>query len=298
LLRSLIDAWIARYAKPEPAALGAVAHLRPVVVVTGASRGIGYALAYRFARAGHDVALIARTQEPLEEAAAAIAREFRVRTLAIAVDITSPDAPSLIDAKLADAGFYTDILVNCAGLGLAGRFAEQGEEEVMRLLNLNIAALTRLMHHTLARQLARARGGIINVASLGGMVPGPYQAAYYASKSYVISLTEAVGAEIAGRGVRICAVAPGPVNTGFHEAMGSEFSFYRQLIMPLSAEGTARSAYLEYVLGIRVIVPGVINKLLAIAVWIVPHFILLPIVSWLLRPARMRPWAERLDDRD
>jgi short-subunit dehydrogenase len=244
------------------------------------------------------VALIARSQEPLDEAVAAIAREFRVRTLALAVDITSPDAPDLIDAKLADGGFYADILVNCAGLGLAGRFAEQGEEEVMRLLDVNVAALTRLMHHTLARQLARARGGIINVASLGGMVPGPYQAAYYASKSYVISLTEAVGAEIAGRGVRICAVAPGPVNTGFHEAMGSEFSFYRQLIVPLSAQGTANAAYREYVLGIRVIVPGLINKLLAIAVWILPNFILLPIVSWLLRPAKVRPWAERLDNRD
>jgi short-subunit dehydrogenase len=298
LLRSLIDIWISRYASPEPAALGAVAHLRPAVVVTGGSRGIGYALAHRFARAGYDVAVIARSQAPLEEAAATIARECRVRALALPLDVTHADAPSLIDARLADAGFYTDVLVNCAGVGLAGRFVDHSDPEILDLLNLNVGALTRLMHHALGRQVARGRGGVMNIASLGGMVPGPYQAAYYASKAYVLSLTEGVGEEIAGRGVRICAVAPGPVNTGFHAAMGSEFSFYRQLIMPLNTRSTAEWAYAEYVLGIRVIVPGVINKVLALASWILPNFILAPIVGWLLRPAKLRPWAERLDSQD
>ena len=110
----------------------------------------------------------------------------------------------------------------------------------MHLLDLNVAALTRLMHHVLPGMLARARGGILNVASLGGLVPGPYQAAYYASKAYVVSLTEAVAAENAGRGVRFMALAPGPVNTGFHAAMGAELSFYRQLIFALERGATAR----------------------------------------------------------
>ena len=162
----------------------------------------------------------------------------------------------------------------------------------MHLIDLNVTALTRLMHHALPRMLARARGGILNVASLGGLVPGPYQAAYYASKAYVISLTEAVASEAAGRGVRFTALAPGPVDTGFHAAMGAEFSFYRQLILPLSPEGTANAAYRGYVLGCHLVVPGLINKVLALALRILPHTLLLPFVRWLLRPAEQRPWRD------
>ena len=151
------------------------------------------------------------------------------------------------------------------------------------------------MHHTLPRLIARGRGGILNVASVGGLVPGPYQAAYYASKAYVISLTEAVGTEIAGLGVRMCVLAPGPVNTGFHQAMGTDFSFYRQLILPLSAQATANAAYRGYVLGCRLVVPGIMNKLLAIALKIIPHALLMSIVGWLLRPAEPQSASPKKD---
>lgn len=288
MLRRLLDMWIGRYARPTPASLDAVAHLRPIVVVTGGSRGIGLALARRFAQAGHDVALVARTLDPLEEAATAIRREFSVDALPLALDITKPDAPRAIDASLAEAGFYLDILVNNAGIGLAGSFHEHAEEDVAQLVDLNVAALTRLMHHALPRLLARGRGGIINLASLGGLSPGPYQAAYYASKAYVISLTEAVAYEVAGHGVRLTAVAPGPVDTGFHEAMGSELAFYRQLIVALSPESVARSAYRGYVLGWRLVVPGLFNKLLVIPLRILPHRLLAPLIGWLLHPRAQR----------
>jgi short-subunit dehydrogenase len=293
LLRRLLDLWIARYARPSPDARAAVAHLRPVVVVTGGSRGIGLALARRFAQAGHDVALIARNLEPLQKAAAAITREFSVEAFALALDITRADAPRELDARLAAHGLYLDVLVNNAGVGLAGPFVEHGDEDVMRLLDLNVAALTRLMHHALPGMLARAQGGILNVASLGGLAPGPYQAAYYASKAYVISLTEAVGYETGGAGVRLSALAPGPVDTGFHAAMGAEQSFYRQLIFPLSPDETARAAYRGYVLGCRLIVPGLMNKVLAVALRILPHTALLPLIGWLLRPRAERFWDER-----
>ena len=256
MLGRLPDLWIARYARPQPDALQAVADLKPVTVVTGASRGIGLALARRFAQAGHDVALIARTAGPLEEAAKEIARGFSVRTFAIPLDITRADARHALDAHLIARGLYLDVLVNNAGVGLSGDFAGHAQDDVMRLVDLNVAALTRLMHHALPSMLARARGGILNVASLGGLGPGPYQAAYYASKAYVISLTEAVGYETAGSGVRLSVLAPGPVDTAFHAAMGAEHSFYRQLIFALSPEATARAAYRGYVLGCRLVVPG------------------------------------------
>ena len=298
MLRRLPDLWIARYAKPQPDALHAVAHLRPVTVVTGASRGIGLALARRFAQARYDVALVARNAGPLEEAAASIARDFPVKTCAIALDVTQADAPRALEAQLAARGLYLDVLVNNAGVGLSGPFETHAEGDVLRLLDLNVAALTRLMHHALPGMLARARGGVLNVASLGGLAPGPYQAAYYASKAYVISLSEAVGYETAGSGVRLSVLAPGPVDTGFHAAMGAEHSFYRQLIFPLSPEATARAAYHGYVLGCRLVVPGLMNKVLAVALRILPHTALLPLIGWLLRPREERSWNGTADNED
>jgi short-subunit dehydrogenase len=298
LLRRLADLWIARYARPSQAARAAVAKLRPVTVVTGGSRGIGLALARRFAEGGHDVALVARNAAALEQAAARIANDFPVRAFAIDLDITQADAPRALEAQLAERGLYLDVLINDAGVGLSGPFDAHGEADVMRLLDLNVAALTRLMHHALPAMLARARGGIVNVASLGGLAPGPYQAAYYASKAYVISLTEAVGYEIAGSGVRLMALAPGPVDTGFHAAMGAEHAFYRQLILPLTPEATARAGYRGYVLGRRLVVPGLLNTALAIALRLLPHTLVLPLIGWLLRPREERPWDDKRQNRD
>ena len=280
----LLNKWIARNAQPSAAALDAVAGLKPAVVVTGGSRGIGLALARRFAKAGHDVAILARNFDALQEAAAAIERNFGVKAHAIVIDVTEPDAPRSLDTQLAERGCYMDVLVNSAGIGLSGRFESHSEKDVVHLLDLNVRALTRWMHHALPAMLARGRGGILNVASLGGLAAGPYQAAYYASKAYVISLTEAAAWENAGEGVRLTVLAPGPVNTSFHEAMGAESSFYRQLLPALSPERTANSAYSGFVLGRCLIVPGVINTFMAIALRILPHTLLLPLTGWLLRP--------------
>ncbi len=295
MIRRLIDLWLARYARPSAAAWQAVAHLKPITVVTGGSRGIGLALARRFAKAGHDVALIARHADAVKAAAAAVAREHDVKALAIAMDATDIDAPQRIDAHLAANGFYLDTLINCAGVGLSGPFVGHSETAIASLLDLNVTALTRLTRHALPQMLARASGGIINVASLGGLVPGPNQAAYYASKAYVVSLTRAIATENSGRGVRLMALAPGPVNTGFHQAMGAELSFYRQLILALSADQTARAAYRGYVLGWRLYVPGITGKLLQIALWIIPHALLLPITGWLLHRREERTWIDTTD---
>lgn len=285
----LLDKWIARYAQPSAAALDAVAGLKPAVVVTGGSRGIGLALARRFAKAGHDVAILARNSDALQEAAAAIERNFGVKAHAIVIDVTEPDAPRSLDTQLAERGCYMDVLVNSAGIGLSGRFESHSEKDVVHLLDLNVRALTRWMRHALPAMLARGRGGILNVASLGGLAAGPYQAAYYASKAYVISLTEAAAWENAGEGVRLTVLAPGPVNTSFHEAMGAQSSFYRQLVPALSPERTANSAYSGFVLGRCLIVPGVINTFMAVALRILPHTLLLPLVGWLLRPREELP---------
>ena len=292
----LIDHWLSRHAEPSAAARAAVAGLKPMTVVTGGSRGIGLALARRFAKAGHDVALVARHADALQAAAASIARELHVTALAIPSDVTDASAAQRIEANLVANGFYLDVLINCAGIGLAGPFLSHSEDAIQRMLDVNVDALTRLMRHALPAMVARAEGGIINVASLGGLVPGPNQAAYYASKAYVVSLTRAVATENAGSGVRVMALAPGPVDTGFHHAMGAELSFYRQLMVALSTDQTARAAYRGYILGRRLVVPGITAKLLQIALWIIPHALLLPLIGWLLRRREERPWSDTGDN--
>ena len=254
-----------------------------MVVVTGGSEGIGYELARRFAGAGNDVMLVARRAEPLERAAAAIHAEFKVNAVVVPADVTAPDAIATIDRALAHRGAYADVLVNSAGIGLAGPFHAQAPEDVMRLVDLNVRALTALTRHYLDGMRRRGRGGILNLASLGGYTPGPYQAAYYASKAYVISLTEAIAAETAGEGVRVCVLAPGPVRTAWHDRAGAGAAFYRYLL-PASAASVARTGYLGYVLGLRVVVPGLLSPFLALTLRIMPHTITVPIVRWLLKP--------------
>jgi short-subunit dehydrogenase len=282
-MRMLMDAWRRRWWRPDAAALAVYAGLRPMVVVTGGSDGIGYALARRFAASGSDVMLVARRPEPLERAAAALRAELKVDAVAVPADVTAPGAIARIDQALAAHGAYADVLVNSAGIGLAGPFHVEAPEDLMRLVDLNVRALTALTRHYLPGMRARGRGGILNIASLGGYTPGPYQAAYYASKAYVISLTEAVAAETSGEGVRVCVLAPGPVKTAWHDRAGAGAAFYRYLL-PKSAASVARTGHLGYTLGLRVVVPGLLSPILAVTLRIMPHAITVPIVRWLLKP--------------
>jgi short-subunit dehydrogenase len=290
------EAWRRRWWRPDPQALAAYAALRPMVVVTGGSEGIGYELACRFARDGHPVMLVARRPAPLEAAAARIRAAYGAEAIAVPADVTAPDAIATIDAALAAHGAYADVLVNSAGIGLAGPFHAQPADDLTRLVDLNVRALTQLTRHYLPGMRLRGRGGILNLASLGGFTPGPYQAAYYASKAYVISLSEAIAAETAGEGVRVTALAPGPVNTAWHERAGAETALYRTLVPAASAASVARAGYLGYLFGLRVVVPGLINPFLALALKIIPHRIMVPFIAWLLRPREIWPRETRPPD--
>jgi short-subunit dehydrogenase len=282
-MQRLLQAWRRRWWRPDRQALAAFAGLSPMTVITGGSDGIGLALARRFAASGNDVLLVARRLQPLQEAAGRIAADFGVKAIVLSQDVTASEACAAIDAALAEQGAYADVLVNSAGIGLAGRFADHSPGDLVRLLDLNVRALTVLTRHYLTGMRVRGKGGVLNLASLGGYAPGPNQAAYYASKAYVLSLSEAIAAEVAGEGVRVCALAPGPVDTRFHERMGAGQAFYRYLVPPASAESVARAGYLGFSLGWRVTVPGLFNPLLALAMRLVPHRIVIPIIGWLLQ---------------
>lgn len=277
-----LDAWRRRRWRADPARLAAFAALQPAVLITGGSEGVGLAIARRYANAGSSLILIARDAEKLAAAADKLGPQARV--ILIAKDLTDPDALNVIDVCLARERHFVDVLINAAGVGIAGPFSEQSAADLTRLVDLNVRALTMLTRHYLPDMLARGHGGILNVASLGAYTPGPEQAAYYASKAYVVSLTEAIAAELAGRGVRISALLPGPVATAFHRRMGSDSALYLTLLPVQTAESVARSAFWRFRLGQRVIIPGLFNPLMAVAMRLIPHRLLLPIIGFLLRP--------------
>jgi short-subunit dehydrogenase len=283
-IERLLQPWRRRRWRPDRQRLEAFAALAPMTVVTGASEGIGYALACRFARGGHDVLLVARRADPLQRAASRISAECGVLAVALPLDVTSRAAIPAIEAALVRHSRYADVLINSAGIGLAGDFYQQAPDALLQLVDVNVRAVVSLSRHFLEGMRVRGRGGIVCLASLGAYAPGPYQAVYYASKAFVLSFSEAVAAEVAGEGVRVTALAPGPVNTSFHARMRAERALYRLLMPSASAAWVASAGYLGFVLGWRVVVPGPFSLALALALRVGPHRILSPIIGWLLRP--------------
>jgi short-subunit dehydrogenase len=281
-LQRLDARWMRRYSGP-PRTLARDAGRKPAVIVTGGSEGIGRALADEFAAAGHVLLLVARGRDRLEQAASELRRDFGAEAHIAAIDLAAPDAVAQLDAALDAAGLFCDYLVNNAGIGLGGPFAEQDAARLDRLVSLNVGALTALTRRYLPDMLERARGGVLNLASLGGLLPGPYQAAYYASKAYVVSLTEALAYENAGRGLRISAAVPGPVATRFHEKMGAASAHYLKLQTVPNPSAVARVIYSGF-MGRRVLIaPGILVSFNFLAVKFIPHFILVPFIGWFLR---------------
>lgn len=289
ILHSVGDLWVRRKVDRQRAPHFSMADQAAATVITGASEGLGLALARRLAREGRTIVLLARSADTLDEAARRLTLDHPKATIiAETLDVGCADAPSRLDAILADRKLYLDVLVNNAGIGLGGEFATIDQAKLDELVATNIAGLTRLTRHYLPQMRARGRGGIMNIASLASFVPGPWQAAYFASKAYVLALTAAIGKECSGQGVRICVLAPGPVETEIHRKMRTSNSYYRLLLPSTSADRMARLAWRSYRLGRRVVVPGIVNGFFAWSARAMPFELLLPIVGWLMQP-RSRP---------
>lgn len=284
-LKAGLDLWLRRAWKPTPDGAAQLKGTRPVALVTGATGGIGHAFTELLAARGYDLLLIARSAQDLEALAGTIRAEHQALTVStLALNLTAPDALDKLDARLASEDAYVDLLVNNAAIGLAGEFTDDPPSNIHTAVNLDVTATTALMRSVLPGMLARGRGGIINMASLGGLTPGPYQSVYYASKAFLISLSRAVAWEIRGRGVRLCVVAPGPVETKFHERMGAESALYRILLPSLSPHRVAKSALFGYDWGRTLVVPGWINRAAALALHVLPASLIIPLIAILLRP--------------
>ena len=260
---------------------------RRVVVVTGASAGIGAALARVFAEHGHELVLIARRESKLEALADEIAAGGRPRPLVLAIDLAQPEAGARIKAELAAHGLEPEYIVNNAGFGLVGEAAQLDHAEQLAMIDLNIRSLTELSL-AFADTLARLRGGILNVASVAEFIPGPGMAVYYASKAYVLSFSEALHHELARRGVRVSVLCPGPVPTEFQARAGIPRVPFPRTGLPrvvgsnaltCSAEEVAEAGYEGLMRGRRVVVPGVANKAVTIITRLLPRRFVLEAVA-------------------
>jgi len=248
--------------------------MTPVTLVTGASAGIGTELARVFASHGHALVLVARREQRLNELAAEIAASGRSKPLVLPIDLAEPDAAARIGATLAAHALEPQYIVNNAGFGLVGRAAELDRDEQLGMIDLNMRALTDLSL-SFIESLERHRGGILNVASIAGVMPGPRSAVYYASKAFVLSFTEALHDELKPRGIRVTCLCPGPVASEFQARAGlSEAEPPWPIAVP--AARVAAAGYRGLMRGRRTVVPGWASKLLfMLAPRIVPRPLLL-----------------------
>jgi uncharacterized protein len=233
-------------------------------VITGASSGLGEAMARELAGRGHGVTLVARSEERLRGLAEELAGRHAVRAEAIACDVTDPDARDRLAAEVERLGLRVDVLVNNAGFGTYKPFAETPRERVLEEVRVNTEAVADLTARWLPGMVQRGAGAVLVTASTAGFQPLPGNAVYSAGKSFALTFAEAVGHEVKGRGVTVTALCPGPVKTGFQDASGAH-DFASGLPKPLwrTPEQVAAAAISGLDRGKRVVVPGVPNRVLA-----------------------------------
>jgi short-subunit dehydrogenase len=259
----------------------AMSTMRPVALVTGASSGIGEALANSLARDGYDLVLVARGQEGLARTAGELRAITDVAT--VAMDLQQPGAGDALQRELGERRI--DLLVNNAGYGVTGRFLEQPGEAQIGEIALNVEALTDLTHRFVGRMHHEGFGrGVINVASTAAFQPGPNMAVYYATKAYVLSFTEALAQELRGSGLSATALCPGPVATGFQARADFGASMWLTKVMrPRPAEFVAEAALRGFKAGKPVVIPGLFESFMAKGAAFTPRPWLLTMVEQLQR---------------
>jgi hypothetical protein len=240
---------------------------RGVTLITGASAGLGVHFARQCRERGDSLVLVARRKDRLE----ALAAELGSSNV-IAADLAQPGAPARLLAEVAGLGLEVDTLINNAGFGAAGAFVEAPAERLLEMIDLNVQSLTELCRLALPAMIERRRGFILNVASTAAFQAGPWSAVYYATKAYVLSLSEALHEESKGRGVHVTALCPGPTATEFFEVAGSpngrlaKMATDPKAVVAAGLAGLARNK--------PIVVPGIMNKMTSQAGRVLPRKVL------------------------
>lgn len=237
-------------------------------LITGASGGIGAALARVFAQHGHPLVIVARSQDKLLKLANELQSAHGVNVQVIALDLTAPGAPQHLYDEL--AGTQIDILVNNAGYATYGPFNEIETERDLNMAHLNMITLTHLCKLFMPPMLVRGKGRVLNIASTAAFQPGPLMAVYYATKAYVLSLSEALAAEYGDHGIGVTALCPGPTESGFQtKAQMTDSKLVQGGLM--SAKTVAEQGYRALMQDIPVYIPGTMNRLRAFFVRFLPR---------------------------
>lgn len=253
--------------------------MKECTLITGASSGIGYEFAYLFARDGHNLILVARREENLKKMKEHLEGLYNIEVFIIALDLINRESAQYIYEFVDNNNIIVNNLVNNAGVGSFGMFSEVEEKKDLEIIDLNIYALTKLTKKFLPLMIERKKGGIINVASTASFAPGVNMSVYYASKAYVLSLTEALYEECIESGVRIMALCPGAVDTEFQSvAKVNESKSSRGNIM--TPEQVAREGYKFFTISkAPIVIPGNINKLLVFMARFMPRKLIRNIIK-------------------
>lgn len=251
-----------------------------MTLITGASSGIGLELARVFAKNQHALILVARSTELLEKLAAELRATYHVEVQVVTSDLAKVSSPEELFQLCQSKGWQVDVLVNNAGVGDNAAFADTFWAKQEMMIDLNMKSLAHLTHLFLPAMLKRRQGSILNVASTAAFQPGPYMAVYYASKSFVLSFSEALSEELSGSGVYVTALCPGPTTSGFLKAAGMDESWILKMKIPTS-EDVAIYAYKAWQAHKRVAIHGLLNSVIAFSTRLVPTGLVLKVVSML-----------------
>lgn len=251
---------------------------KEIVLISGASSGIGWELAKLFAADGSELILVARRAERLKQLATELKQSHGTAATCLSIDLSAAGAAESLFAQIQGLGKSVDVLVNNAGFGQLGKFEEISFERHTAMCQLNMVALTQLTSLFIKPMIERNRGAILNVGSTASFQPGPFSAVYYATKAFVLSFSEAVHAELWGTNVTVTCLCPGPTKTGFGEnsEMGKLAMFKKNA---MDVKDVARAGYHGMRKQKRLIVPGLMNKLLAFS----NRFTARPVVLWIVK---------------
>lgn len=247
-------------------------------LITGASSGIGLDLAKLFARDGVDLILTARREERLREIATDLEQSSGITATVIPCDLARENGSAVLREEVERLGLEVDALVNNAGFGALGYYHEMEPDRITDMIRVNVEAVARLTRFFVPGMVSRGRGRVMQVASTASFMPGPQMALYYASKAFVLSLSEAIATELRGTGVTVTALCPGPTRTEFQSAAG--MGLPRRLRRAwMESEEVARQGYEGMLNGERIVVPGAANKIMTQAVRVLPRRVMTALVN-------------------
>lgn len=247
-------------------------------LITGASSGIGYELAYEFALNGHNLILVARSIDKLESLKADLEKKFSIRAEVVQLDLSVVGSAEKLYLETKKNNWLVENLVNNAGFGNHGLFINSDIKKITEMIHLNITTLTELTRLFLNDMKKNQKGRILNVASTAAFQPGPLMTVYYATKSYVLSFTEGLYEELKNTGIAITALCPGPTESGFQQAASVQnIPLMTQMKIPTSKD-VAAYGYKAFMNGDLIAVHGVLNKFLSTTVGFFPRSIVRKIV--------------------